>query len=93
MGMSHFPKKGVSQQTCEACGEPLPAKKTVNAEEILEHYTLLIRNLTVINICSFNCCAPMLIRIQYVFVTMHKYMGTYLYGTKTDPGEDGSLTE
>ena len=29
-----------------------------------------------------NCCAYIRIRIYYVSLTMHIYMGTYLYGTK-----------
>ena len=41
--------------------------------------------LTTIFIYIFKCCAYTRIRIHYVSLTKHIYIGTYLYGTKTDP--------
>ena len=60
---------------------PYQPERHHDAQEKLKHYILLNWTLT-INIMYFNCCAYIRIRIQYVSLTMHIYMGTYLYGTK-----------
>ena len=47
----------VSQHTCEACGQPLPTRKTPWCSDKLKHYLLLIKTLTITIKHIFNYCA------------------------------------
>ena len=62
IGMS-FPKNGgVSQHTCEACGQPLPPKRPPNAQKKLKRF-VTSTNFDYNSIMYFNCCAYIRIRI------------------------------
>ena len=73
---------GLSQHNCEACGQPLLAKKTPYCSGKTQTLHTFNQTLTTIIICIFNYCAYIWIRTYYVSLTMHIYIGTSLYGTK-----------
>ena len=63
IGMSFHKKKGVSQHTCEACCQPLPAEKTPGRSGKTQILQTVNQTLTIIIICIFSCCAHIWIRI------------------------------
>ena len=69
-------KRGVSQHTWEAHGQPLPAKKTPWRPGTTEALHTFNQTLTITITCTFNCCAYKRICIEYVSLPLHIYMGT-----------------
>ena len=71
IGMS-FPKKGgVSQHTCEACGQPLPVKRTPWCSGKTQNTVYVKLDFECNYIMYFKLCAYIWIRIWYVSPPMH----------------------
>ena len=82
IGNSLLKKGRVSQHTCEACGQPLPTQKDTLMLRRNSNIFYFLLDFNYNYIKYFNCCAYIRIRIDYVTLTMHINMGTFLYGTK-----------